>query len=270
MLKHMGQVKSSDACPIAYEVAGSGTTIMLIDGALCFRQLGPSQGMSTMLVDQGFRVVRYDRRGRGESGTAPAHTVQQEIDDIAAVANLLGEEIHLWGVSSGGLLAMMAAAQLPQVRRVAVYEAPVLFDRSHEPMADNWRRILSFIEEDDRPAALKCFLAMVGMPAPVRLAMSLLPIWKKLKVIAPTLANDARIGGPFLNGSADAFGLLPNLSCDLQICAGTRSPPWLVSNNKLLAGRYQQARFGLVEGDDHLVRPDRHRALLGPFFGAAA
>lgn len=270
MLEHVGEVKSSDGCRIAFEIVGEGPTVMLVDGALCFRRLGPSQGMSAMLAAEGFRVVRFDRRGRGQSDSTPNWTVQQEIEDIASVVGQVGEEISLWGMSSGGLLALMAAAQLPVVRRVAIYEAPVLFDRSHTPMAQQWRRIASFIENGDRSGALNTFLGMVGMPAPARMAMRMLPLWRKLKVIAPTLLHDGDIGGPYLNGSEDSLRLLPEVRCDLLVSAGSRSPAWLVSNNKRLAGEYQQARYAMIDGDDHMVRPRQHRDTLTNFFGATA
>ncbi|WP_354044192.1 alpha/beta fold hydrolase [Devosia sp. UYZn731] len=223
--------------------------------------------MSRVLAAEGFRVVRYDRRGRGKSGDKPHSTIQQEVMDIAALARQADGPVSLWGMSSGGILSLMAAAQLPKIRRVATYEVPVLFDRSHASMAKDWDQIASCVERADLSGAVASFLAMVGMPAPIRTVLRILPLWGKLCAIAPTLRHDRDLAAPFLTASEDSLRLLPRVACELLVTAGNRSPDWLVSNNRRLAGQYSQAQYVLIDRDDHMVRPKHHRNVLSNFFG---
>jgi pimeloyl-ACP methyl ester carboxylesterase len=63
---------SADGTKIAYEVHGSGPALVLVDGAMCHRSMGPARGLAEQLAGR-FSVHAYDRRGRGSSGpgTAP-------------------------------------------------------------------------------------------------------------------------------------------------------------------------------------------------------
>ena len=261
-----GEVLSVDSCPIRYDVAGAGPVIILIDGALCSRGIGPSMAMSRMLVSQGFRVARFDRRGRGESGTVAPYDVEREIDDIAAIVQQLGGKASLWGMSSGGILALLAGSRLPGVQRIAVYEAPVLFDASRPPMTHCWDTISACLAREDPDGAVRGFLAMVGMPVPIRLIMGMLPIWHKLRAIAPTLLHDRDIAAPFQPGEMVPLGRLLDISCQILVSAGDKSPHWLTTNNQALAGLLPGATYAVVQGDDHMVRPARHQDLLTRFF----
>ena len=63
------RVLSTDGTEIAYELHGDGPGVILIDGAMCFRDSGPMRPLCTQLDDD-FTVLLYDRRGRGASTDA--------------------------------------------------------------------------------------------------------------------------------------------------------------------------------------------------------
>jgi pimeloyl-ACP methyl ester carboxylesterase len=79
----------------------------------------------------GVEVVRYDRRGYGRSAElAPARTIAEQVDDLLEV--LAGRAATVFGHSIGGVVAVTAAAQAPDVvRSVLAYEAPA-------PWTDWW------------------------------------------------------------------------------------------------------------------------------------
>ena len=64
----MTTVRSKDGTTIAFERTGSGPPLILIDGALCWRESGPARKVAAVLADR-FTVITYDRRGRGRAGT---------------------------------------------------------------------------------------------------------------------------------------------------------------------------------------------------------
>ena len=61
---------------------------------------------------RGFRVVNYDRRGRGDSGDTPPYSVEREIEALDAPIAEAGGSSAVFGYSSGATLAMKAAAHV--------------------------------------------------------------------------------------------------------------------------------------------------------------
>ena len=59
LTKHSTQTRfttSADGTEIAYEVSGSGPALVLVDGALCQRSMGPSRGLATVLAERVHRL----------------------------------------------------------------------------------------------------------------------------------------------------------------------------------------------------------------------
>ena len=75
-------VTSKDGTRIAYEQAGSGRPLILVDGALCHRAFGPMPALAPLLTNH-FTVYTYDRRGRNQSADTPPYAVAREVFDLA-------------------------------------------------------------------------------------------------------------------------------------------------------------------------------------------
>jgi uncharacterized protein len=84
------------------------------------------------LADAGFVVVRYDKRGIGQSGgRAEAAALTEYADDVRAVVKMLSDRkdidpkrIAVVGHSEGGLVALMAAAKEKKIEAVALMATP--------------------------------------------------------------------------------------------------------------------------------------------------
>ena len=117
----MDHVKSKDGTVIAFDRVGTGPAVILVGGAIDDgaenAPLGPALG-------DRFTVYNYARRGRGESGDSPPYAVEREIEDLDAIITEAGEGAHVFGASSGGGLALEAAAAGLVIDRLAVYEVP--------------------------------------------------------------------------------------------------------------------------------------------------
>ena len=97
---------SADGTRIAYEVRGSGPGLVIVDGALCQRSMGPSRPLAEQLASR-FTVHVYDRRGRGESGPGrAAYHPDREVEDLAAVIAAGG---HATSSAPRSVLALRAA-----------------------------------------------------------------------------------------------------------------------------------------------------------------
>ena len=191
----MNTVESKDGTAIAFDKAGRGPALILVDGALCYRGAGPSKSVAAELSAD-FTVFTYDRRGRGESGDTSPYAVEREIGDLGALIEEAGGSASLCGFSSGAVLALDAANRGLGVEKLALYEPPFIVDDSRAPLPDDYAsRLDRLIAADRRGDALRLFMGQVGMPKVLVALMRFMPAWSKLKSVAPTLRNDAAVMG---------------------------------------------------------------------------
>jgi hypothetical protein len=87
----MSKATSKDGTSIAFEKSGDGPVVILVDGALCYRKLGPMGPIARELAS-GFTVFTYDLRGRGESEDTAPYSVDREVDDIEALISSFGAD----------------------------------------------------------------------------------------------------------------------------------------------------------------------------------
>jgi pimeloyl-ACP methyl ester carboxylesterase len=135
-------VRSADGTRIGCRQSGQGAGVVLVQGTMGtaqhFRQLAA-------LLAQDFTVYVPDRRGRGmsESGGAD-YTTQKEVEDLDALLQATGAR-HVFGLSSGALIALQAALTLTTIEKLAIYEPPLfvngaplaLIQRYENEMAQN-------------------------------------------------------------------------------------------------------------------------------------
>lgn len=190
---------SKDGTRIAYEVSGSGPALVLVDGAMCYREFGPARGVAEKLADS-YSVYVYDRRGRGESGDTEPYAVAREVEDLAAVIEAAGGEASVLGQSSGAGLALEAAAAGVPITALGSYEAPYVgMVRKKGRDLDYLGDLQAMLARGERGKMLDYFMVtMVGGPVFLPLMMRLMrPVFAKLTAVAHTLPNDARIMGDF-------------------------------------------------------------------------
>ena len=159
----MPTVTSSDGTSIAYDQAGAGPAVILVDGALCFRAFGPLGALAALLAPH-CTVLTYDRRGRGESGDTAPYAVEREVEDIAALITAAGGAAGLYGISSGAFLALEAARRLPgTITRLALYEPPASLDAAGIQRFTDYRAQLdALLAAGRRGDAVTLFMRLVG------------------------------------------------------------------------------------------------------------
>ncbi len=259
-------VNSADGTRIAYETLGSGPAVLLVDGAMCYRGMGPAVPLAKELQDR-FAVTVYDRRGRGESGDTQPYSVDREIEDIAAVLEAIGGTAMVYGISSGGVLALRAADTLPGISKVFVYEAPLITDTTRQMKPGYAERMYELVRNGDRSGALRHFMRTgVGMPAFAVWIMQLMPMWKTLKAVAPTLAYDTSFTEPLQRGQPVPKGTWANLSQPAMIVGGTKSDTWMRNAQKAIAAALPNARHSELAGENHMVKPTAIAPLIKKFF----
>ena len=126
-----------------------------------------------------FHRLAYDRRGRGESGDTAPYAVEREVEDIDALITEAGGSAFVFGHSSGAVLALEAARQLPtKITRLAVYEPPFIIDDSRPPVPrDAAQYLTELVSSDRRGDAVEYFMTQVGLPAEMIAQMRHSPMW---------------------------------------------------------------------------------------------
>lgn len=186
----MPHVTSADGTTIGYDrLSSNGPAVILVSGGL--DDGTESIPLGRHLTDR-FAVTVYRRRGRGDSGDTQPYAVQREVEDLAAIIDAVDGRAHLFGASSGGALALEAAAAGLPVDRIAVHEVPYLLG---DEMLVAWRayqaELAAALDADDRDEALRLFMRLAGSPNEHIAAAEADPVWNALRALAPTLLYDA-------------------------------------------------------------------------------
>jgi len=118
---------------LCYEVLGSpGDPVVVLIAGLGRQLIGWDDAMCELLVEEDFRVLRFDNRDSGSSThltggpsfdpvaarhggrDAVAYTLDDMADDTVGLLDVLGiDEVHVVGTSMGGMIAQTLAIRYP-------------------------------------------------------------------------------------------------------------------------------------------------------------
>ena len=244
-LHGMDHVKSQDGTPIAYQTSGAGPVLVLVVGAFCDRT---STADLTPLLAPEFTVVEYDRRGRGDSGEGEGDDPALEVADLAAVIEAVGGSAAVYGHSSGGALALEAAAAGLPVSRLAVYEPP--YDADPDGTAPALREAVhERLAAGDPDGAATRFLEATGMPPQALAGLRSSPWWPRMTALAPALVHDLALVGS-ARVPAERFAAI---GCPTLVLSGGPDPASSSPSGTAVADAVPGARYQVVAGQTHAV-----------------
>ena len=248
---------SKDGTRIAYESIGGGPALVLVDGAMCYREFGPAKDVAAALVDS-YTVYWYDRRGRGESGDTLPYAPAREVEDLAVVIAAAGGDAYVMGQSSGGALVLEAAASGVKMRKVASYEAPYVGQST-----DFLAKQKQLIADGNRKGAIDYFMTtMVGAPFFMPLMMRLMPkVFRQLQAVAHTLPYDTELLSGFEVPARFASITTPTL-----VMGGSKYKANMKKAVHDVAGIVPDAKLVILEGQTHQVSPTVLAPVLKEFF----
>jgi pimeloyl-ACP methyl ester carboxylesterase len=258
----MPAVTSPDGTTIAYERTGSGPVLVLVDGAMCYRGAGPARPLAALLQD-GFTVYAYDRRGRGESSDTMPYAPAREVEDLQAVIAQAGGEAHVYGISSGAALALATAAAGPGIAKLALFEPPYMGEvEDGARIKEYTERLRELLDAGRKGDAVALFMTNVGIPAQAVDGMRSQPGWAMLEAIAPTLAYDDEV----LAGGIVPRDLTSTIAVPALVLAGGASPEGLQQAAEATAGALPAAEYRTLDGQTHDVAPEALAPVLVEFF----
>ncbi len=228
-----GSVISQDGITIGYRQYGHGPSIVLEQGGMGsahnFHQL------AVALADI-FTVYVPDRRGRGLSGPfGNDYSIQKDVEDLDALFTKTGAH-SLFGLSTGGLIALQAALTLPAIHKAAIFE-PGLSVNGSTPL--DWvTRYDKEMAQGKVAAALITGMKGPKMGPPI---FNVIPRWLlelltnrmlaredkegsgeylSMRTLAPTLHHDAQLLTE-MSGALESFRAM---QAKVLLLGGSKSP----------------------------------------------
>ena len=260
-MPNTGTAVSRDGTRIAYEITGSGPTIVVVAGAMGFKDFPYLRDFAAELAKE-FRVVAYDRRGRGSSSDTQPYRVEKEIDDLDAVLRAAGDSPTVLGISSGAALALEAAAHGVPMAALVAFEAPYMVGEHRRPSHAQYESEVSgFIARGDRDGAVRLFMRTVGLPAIAVVIMRLMPFWKKLLPVAHTLPYDAAIMNRFELPAAR----LRSIRVPTLVVGGGKSPAALKAAVRAVGEIVPGASVVEIPKQSHAIKAAALRPALRQF-----
>ena len=263
----MCTVTSADGTQIAFDRYGEGPAVILVTGAMGYRRFKKFEKIAAALSEQ-CTVINYDRRGRGDSGKAGPVSVRHEVDDIAALIEEVGGRASLWGWSSGGAVALRAAARDIGVEKLVVYETPFKTDPDAKfPLDDYGARLEKIVAEGNPMRATKHFMRNgIGLPAPLVAVMPLMPGFKKFAANGVTLPFDyAALGDQNMHGRPLQAEEWATVTCPTLVVYGAKTYSVLKHASKVLADVLPNATLRELPGQSHNVSPKAIVPVLAQF-----
>jgi pimeloyl-ACP methyl ester carboxylesterase len=239
-----------------------------VGGALNDRNGRASGVVLAQRLAADFTAIAYDRRGRGASIASGPSTAAREVEDLRALIETAGGSAALFGMSSGGALALAVAAAGPGVTRIAIYEPPFAAGPAEQAHAKAYdARLTTLLAAGDNDAALTLFLAAVGMPPAMVEDMRKGPGWRPMAALALTLAQDSAI----LDEAAGApvpVARIAAIAAPILVLAGERSPPHMQQAAATVAKAARRGAYQILPGQTHAVTVEALAPALLAFFSA--
>lgn len=253
-------VRSNDGTRIAFERTGEGPPVVLVGGALSsgVRDF-PAFVELARLLDPGYTVYRFDRRGRGDSGDTQPYAIQREVEDLGAMIADAGGSAAVYGFSSGAVLAVEAAARGVRITTLLLLEPPL---PSSEGTAEaELTQTAEMIRTGRRGDAIASFLADVGLPPETVEGMRQSPEWASLEAMAHTLLYDGVITEDVALWS-DRAG---HVSAPTLVLFSEGTSGYLGDSARVAADAIPGARLRILPGQFHEVAPGTLAAELRGF-----
>jgi pimeloyl-ACP methyl ester carboxylesterase len=254
----MSEVSSADGTRISYDSVGDGPPLILVAGATQYRAVDTTTPeLQRLLADGGYRVINYDRRGRGESGDTLPYAPEREFEDLGALVAAAGGEAGVFGMSSGAILAVEAAARGVPMSKLVVYEPPCLLDSDGPEPIDDYVETLEGFTEAGKPGdAMAYFLEVVGdMPPEAIEQFRASPAWPAFEAVGHTIAYDGRIMDPFSKGEPIPSGRWDSATQPTLVIAGGDSPEWMQRAAAKVAEALPAGEVRVLPGQTHQFDP---------------
>jgi pimeloyl-ACP methyl ester carboxylesterase len=186
------------------------------------------------------------------SGDQSVYDIELEYDDIAAVAEAIGQDVTVLGHSYGGPVVIGAAARTDAIARVIAYEgwpsvagSPPSYD-----IGDAAECIQVLLDAGDRDGAVSLvFRDLVGLDEDQLQAMRAQPSWQARLAAATTLPRELRTEPTIQLTTAD----LASIQVPVLLVIGSQNESTLRPAADQLSSLMPDASLHVLPGQGHMA-----------------
>jgi len=254
-------VRTRDGTRISYVRTGVGSPLVLVHGTAAdhsrWRPVLPR-------LEDRFSVLSVDRRGRGGSGDAETYAVEREFEDVAAVADGLGQPTIVLGHSYGGLCALEAALLSENVEKLVLYDPGLEVAGEQIYPYAVIERLERLLDDGDRDAVVATMLREVaGLPPEVIGQMRSQPAWGARVDAAHTIPRELRAVKEY-RFDPDRFS---DLDVPVLVLRGETSPAALVRAAEDVRDALPNGRLVILPGQGHAAMDTGTDLFVGAVLG---
>jgi pimeloyl-ACP methyl ester carboxylesterase len=263
------RASSTDATQIVGTVEGEGPSLVLVpggpaDGPLSFRFLVPE-------LASHFTCHSMSPRGRGASAGHPDRSAGRLVDDVVAYVESLPAPVTLFGHSSGGVLALEAAARCDAVGALALYE-PAIFDGSSQAEAaqlgESLTAIRRAVQEGSWARAAEIFFRDLALAnEEEQEVLEATGTYELMAYNIPGLLQEIDTSG--LPGLS-AADVPERIGVPVLVLCGTRTAPFYEGVARSLVERLPDGHLVPVDGAGHLGPQQHAPSVAAGFLRSAA
>lgn len=250
---------------IAYTEEGQGQPVILVHGSW---DTHAAWDRVTPELARKLRVIRYDRRGHGESECPPGQgSYSEDVDDLCQLIEAMHSDtaVHLIGHSYGATIALLAAGQCPErVGSVLVHEPPVFGLLKQDPEAkallpviqQHMDQAIALLESGRHEEGARYFAEHIGFGP---------GFWEDV-LTAEMRASFVAHASTWLDQARDPtrLDIVPEMFTRLQVpvclSTGTQGLPWYPPTMAHLSRLIPDARLVTIPGAGHaphLTHPEQ-------------
>ena len=251
---------SADGTAIAFDKEGQGPPLIMVVGAFNTRS---TTGPLAAALQERITTFNYDRRGRGDSDDTAPYEVEREVEDLDALIAEAGGSAAVFGYSSGGNLALKAAADGSAITKLVLYEPPLLIDASYpRPPADLPDQLAELVASGQRGEAVELYQTKaVGIPEEVVAQLRHAPFRPALEALAHTLVYDATI----IQDRMLPAELIASIETPTLVLGGDGSPPVMRNAARAVADTLPNGRLRTLAGQTHDISPEPTASAIEEF-----
>ena len=241
----METIFSRDNTPIAYKITGSGTPLVMVHGT---NGSYAHWNLALPQLSQHFSVYAMERRGRGASGDAPDYDIQREFEDVAALANAVDGPVDVFGHSFGAGCVLGAAQYIPNLRRMILYEPPMLQEQQSPQRAELLEQMEQMLKNGEREQVVISLLRdMLNIPQAMLERIRSMPNWSAQVATAHTITRELRQSHCY----APDLTALENISAPTLFLLGSDSPAFFRQTTETLCAHLPNSQVALLPGQQH-------------------
>ena len=234
-----------------YEVAGSGTTLVLMHGYAMDTRMWDCQFKD---FAQRYRVIRYDLRGFGKSTVPREGQSYSNVEDLRALLDFLSVgRAHLLGLSHGGRIAINLTVEYPEmVSSLIAVDCGLGGMSSDAALSRFWDVVNTKAREAGVEEAKKIFVAYPELP-------TLQPAMRDPETAQPLLQMISDYSGwhwlhddPGQEPHPPAIERLESISAPTLCIVGEFDIPRYHAASDLLSQRIPGAKKFVIKGAGHM------------------